>query len=99
MSVPETIQELALHFMAELWVGSGGGGGVLLEPPERRSCRKHHLLGETEDKEGGKRGEGDGRGEEQRGEEQREDAGVVVNEKQHILFGVAKIMSSPPLNC
>lgn len=62
MSVPETIQELALHFMAELWVGSGGGGGVLLEPPERRSCRKHHLLGETEDKEGGKRGEGDGRG-------------------------------------
>lgn len=94
MSVLETIQELALHFMAELWVGSGGGGGVLLEPPERRSCRKHHLLGETEDKEGGKRGEGDGRG-----EEQREDAGVVVNEKQHILFGVAKIMSNPPLIC
>lgn len=38
-------------------------------------------------------------GEEQIGEEQREDAGVVVNEKQHILFGIAKIMSSPPLNC
>lgn len=50
---PETIQELALHLMAELWVGSGGGG-VLLEPPERRSCRKHHLLGETEDEEGRK---------------------------------------------
>ncbi len=57
VSVPETIQELALHLMAELWVGSGGGEGVLLEPPERRSCRKHHLLGETEDKEG-RRGEG-----------------------------------------
>ncbi|KAF0038337.1 hypothetical protein F2P81_008821 [Scophthalmus maximus] len=47
VSVPETIQELALHLMAELWEGSGGR--VLLEPPERRSCRKHHLLGETED--------------------------------------------------
>lgn len=42
---------------------------------------------------------GKGMGEEQIGEEQREDAGVVVNEKQHILFGIAKIMSSPPLNC
>lgn len=37
--------------MAELWVGTRGG--ILLEPPERRSCRKHHLLGETEDREGG----------------------------------------------
>lgn len=75
MSVPETIQELALHLMAELWVGSGGR--VLLEPPERRSCRKHHLLGETEDKEGG-----EGGGEEGRGGGEKEVG--VVNEKQHV---------------
>lgn len=58
--------------MAELWVGSGGG--VLLEPPERCSCRKHHLLGKTEDKKGG---EGERRGE-------TREVGVV-NEKRHFL--------------
>jgi len=59
--------------MAELWVGSGGG--VLLEPPESRSCRKHHLLGETEDN----------RGEEGREDEREEEVGLVKG-SQHIFI-------------
>lgn len=53
--------------------GAGGAGGVLLEPPERRSCRKHHLLGETEEEEGEGRGVG--------WKERREG---VINAEQHI---------------